>query len=67
MSTTLDALLAEVKRLVAEGRLTPEMEREQKISWVYGNCKLSNPDITMEMVERAVDEAEARKTKVDSK
>ena len=30
--------------------------REQRISWVYGNCALSNPDITREMCEKIVDE-----------
>lgn len=37
------------------GPMTSEEQREQCISWVYGNCKLSNPDVTREMVENAVD------------
>ena len=37
------------------GPMTSEKQREQRISWVYGNCKLSNPDVTREMVENAVD------------
>lgn len=37
------------------GLMTSEEQREQRISWVYGNCKLSNPDVTREMVENAVD------------
>ena len=30
------------------------MDLEQKISFVYGNVKLSNPDVTREMVEEIV-------------
>lgn len=37
------------------GPMTSEEQREQRISWVFGNCKLSNPDVTREMVENAVD------------
>ncbi len=41
-------------------RLTPEQkkahDRQQRISWVYGNCKLSNPNVTWEMCEKVVDE-----------
>lgn len=37
------------------GPMTSEEQREQRIGWVYGNCKLSNPDVTREMVENAVD------------
>lgn len=31
--------------------------REARMSWVYGNCKLSNPDVTRKMVEEAYDKA----------
>jgi len=37
------------------GPMTSEEQREQRISWVFGNCKLSNSDVTREMVENAVD------------
>lgn len=33
--------------------MTPEQEREQRISFVYGNCAIENPRITREMVEDA--------------
>lgn len=46
----LEALLAEVKRLQAEGRIPTEDADEQRISFVYGNCKLDNDAITREMV-----------------
>lgn len=36
--------------------MTPIQLREQRISWAYGNCALSNSSITREMVEKAHDE-----------
>jgi len=54
----LDYYLTEVKRLQEKGELPTQPTREQRINWVFGNCKLSNPDVTMEMVERAVDAME---------
>jgi predicted HAD superfamily Cof-like phosphohydrolase len=57
----LNALAAEVKRLMDEGKISRYPSREEKISWVYGNCKLSNENVTREMVEAAVDEAERKK------
>lgn len=53
----LNNLVAEVKRLQAEGKLPTEPTREQRVSWVYGNCKLSNENVTREMCERAVGKA----------
>ena len=35
--------------------LTPEQEREHKISFVYGNINIENPLVTREMVEKLVD------------
>ncbi len=32
-------------------KMTPEQEREQRISWAYGNCAIENPLVTREMVE----------------
>ena len=41
----------------ALARLSPEERaehwRRQRISFAYGNTKLSNPDVTLEMVEEA--------------
>ena len=49
----------DLARLIEQSRqlgpMTSEEQREQRISWVYGNCKLSNPEVTREMVENAVD------------
>ncbi len=57
----LNALVAEVKRLMDEGKIPKEPTREERIDWVYGNCKISNENVTREMVEKAVDKAEAEK------
>lgn len=59
-----DELAAEIRRLRAEGKIGNELTREERISWVYGNCALSNPRITREMVERVVDEADAKRGEV---
>ena len=49
----------ELAKLIEQSRqlgpMTSEEQREQRISWVYGNCKLSNPEVTREMVENVVD------------
>jgi len=36
-------------------------QRAQAISFVYGNCRLSNPEVTLEMCELLYDEHEAKK------
>ncbi len=54
----LDELLR--KAVEAFNSLSPKEKKEhlrlQRISWVYGNLALSNPDITREMVEKAAEE-----------
>lgn len=52
-----EALLERVKTLPP---MTSEQVREQRISFAYGNAKLSNDDVTREMVERAVDTCPSR-------
>lgn len=52
-----EELLAEVDRMRAEGRLPARPTREQMIDWAYGNTKIGNDDVTIEIVARAVDEA----------
>ncbi len=34
-------------------KMTPDQAAEQRRSFVYGNCKIENDDITREMVEKA--------------
>jgi len=50
-----EVLTSLIEQSRQSGPMTSEEQREQRISWVYGNCKLSNPDVTREMVENAVD------------
>lgn len=49
MPPTLDELIA----VARTWKITPEMAHEQRISFVYGNCKIENDLITREMVEEA--------------
>ncbi len=54
----LDALIKQYRETVA--KMTPDekkaMLRKRRISWVYGNLALDNPNITREMVEKAAEE-----------
>lgn len=54
----LDKLIKEAAEVFS--KLSPEQKKEvlrqQRISWVYGNLSLDNPDITREMVEKAAEE-----------
>lgn len=53
---TDDAKLAAlIEKCRSLGPMTDKDKREQRISWVYGNCALSNPKVTREMAEAAVD------------
>lgn len=47
--------LAELLRKAAATSMTPAQEREQRISFVYGNIGMSNPSVTRQMVEDVVD------------
>jgi len=51
----LNCLLEETK----DHKMTAEEKRAQAISFAYGNCKLSNENITREQVERAYDQLHA--------
>jgi hypothetical protein len=37
-------------------QMSPEERKRQLISFAYGNVKLSNPNVTVEMVQKAVEE-----------
>lgn len=47
-------LLEQARRI----KITPEMARQQKISFVYGTLAIDNPSITYEMVEKILNEME---------
>lgn len=46
---TLEELIEAARKI----KVTPEMAHNQRVSFVYGNCKIENDDITREMVEEA--------------
>ena len=50
MSQELDRLIEEARKYV----MSPDEEREQTISFAYGNTHLENPAITREDVEKAM-------------
>ena len=52
---TYEELLAEVHRLQDERRLPARPTRENIIDWAYGNAKIDNPKITIEIAVRAID------------
>lgn len=57
---TYDELKAKLQQLVSDGRLPQVPTREERIDFAYGNTKLENDDITMDMVARAADAIDAR-------
>lgn len=55
MSDIYADLVEEIRRLVAEGRIRATLDRDQAISFAYGNTHMSNPAVTREMVAAAYD------------
>lgn len=49
MTAALEALIEKAQRI----KMTPTQEREQRLSFVYGNTYIENDMITREMVEEA--------------
>lgn len=47
MNETLDELI----RKTRDTKMTPQQEKEQRISFVYGNTSLENDAITKELIE----------------
>lgn len=60
MTTTYDELKAKVQQLARDGRLPPVPTREERIDFAYGNTKIENKNVTIEMVVRAADAMDAR-------
>ncbi len=54
--TPRDEELEALLRKTAEHVMTPEEGREQRISWVYGQIAIENPNITKEQVRKWVEE-----------
>ena len=64
MDGMMDGMTDEMKELIYRAAMhvmTPEEVRAQRISFVYGTCKMSNPLVTREMVERIVDESDRKR------
>ena len=55
--TELERLLEQVKVLRAEGKILWGLTDAERESWVYGQCKLSNPAITRELVRKVIEES----------
>lgn len=51
-----EKLLEQVQRLQKEGKLSTQPSDEQRADWAYGNTALSNPDVTLDMARKAVEE-----------
>jgi len=58
-SLVASAELLELLEKTKDHKMTAEEKRAQAISFAYGNCKLSNENITKEEVERAYDKLHA--------
>ena len=52
---TYEQVRDEVLRRQAEGTLRSVPTREERIDWAYGNAVLSNGEVTIEAVEKALD------------
>ncbi|TEU11352.1 MAG: hypothetical protein E3J21_23820 [Anaerolineales bacterium] len=61
MNKELEELLERSKAVV----MTPEQREEQRRGFAYGNAKISNPNVTRGMVDRAAEEM--RKASADGK
>lgn len=57
---TYDECRSALKQALADGRCSGRLTRAERIDFAYGNARLSNPDVTREMVERAVDDVTLR-------
>ena len=55
--------LEKLLKKAAMFEMNPEEYREQMISFAYGNAKLSNPNITREMVEEVYEKLYGKKAR----
>jgi hypothetical protein len=59
MSDELEALVERARQI----RMTPDSEREQRQSFVYGNTHIENDRITRDLVAKVDEEIETAKAK----
>jgi hypothetical protein len=55
----LDGLIARWRALSPTSEMTDEERREQKISWAYGQCRLSGTDISRQRVREILEDLES--------
>jgi hypothetical protein len=58
VSTTKKQKLEELLEKATRRPMTPEERERQRRSFVYGNTKLSNPEVTRELVDEVGDALE---------
>ena len=63
MSDELNALVERARQI----RMTPDNEREQRQSFVYGNTHIENDRITRDLVAKVDQEIEAARAKLSRK
>jgi hypothetical protein len=52
-------LIARWRALSPTSEMTDEERREQKISWAYGQCRLSGTDISRQRVREILEDLES--------
>ncbi len=55
MAHQLNALIEAARKI----EMTPEMQREQRQSFAFGNVSMHNPDVTRELIAKADAKIEA--------
>lgn len=60
--TAYKLLKTGIRVLQSRIQLPDAPSREQRINWAFGSAVIENPNVTREMVERAVDAADQRAT-----
>ncbi len=58
--SSVSKMLAEVRRQQEIGAIPRQASAEQRIDWAYGNTKIENEDVTMEMARRVVSRTSRR-------
>lgn len=61
MNETYERLKAQVISLRDQGRIGSTPTAEERANWAYGTTKIENEDVTLEMAEAAVAEADRQR------